>query len=155
MAHYSWDEVRATQTIREHQHLAGALLPILHALTEEFGYIDDRAIPLVANAVNISRAEVVGVVGFYDDFRQEPPGHHILRVCRAEACQAMGCEALVEHLQDRLQVRIGQTTADGAVTLQAVYCLGNCALSPAVMLDSRLYGRVSPARADAILEATS
>jgi formate dehydrogenase subunit gamma len=131
------------------------MLPMLHSLIEEFGYIDDRAVPVLAKVLNISRAEVVGVINFYHDFRTVPAGRHLLRVCRAEACQSMGCERLVEHLESRLATGMGGTSPDGAVTLEAVYCLGNCALSPAVMLDGRLYGRVSPQRADQILEGAT
>jgi formate dehydrogenase subunit gamma len=126
---------------------------VLQALQDEFGYIDDAAIDLVADALNLSRAEIVGVVYFYHDFRHAPPGRHILRICRAEACQSMGCEALVQHIETRLGASLGQTTPDGAFSLEAVYCLGNCALSPAVMLDGRLYGQVSPHRADTIIAA--
>ncbi len=156
VATQEWDEALAVARIREGEHLPGATLPVLHALLEEFGYIDDRAIPLVADALNLSRAEVVGVVGFYHDFRQSPPGRHVLRICRAEACQSMGCEALVTHLESRLGVEMGATTADGGLTLEPVYCLGNCALSPAAMLDGRLYGRLSAARLDQLVaEAVS
>ncbi len=147
-----WDEApRIRALISAYEGVPGALLPILHAIQDELGYIDRRAIPLVAEGLNISRAEVVGVIGFYTDFREEPPGRHVLKVCRAESCQAMGCEPLAEHLQSRLGVEMGGTTADGEVTLETVYCLGNCALSPAVMLDGQLYGRVTPARAEALL----
>jgi formate dehydrogenase subunit gamma len=139
----AYDPERARALIEEHRDMAGALLPILLALQEEFGYIDREAIPLVADAVNLSRAEVVGVINFYHDFRQEPPGRHLLQVCRAEACQSMGCEEVLSDLRDRLDVDLGQTSPDGTVTLRAVYCLGNCALSPAVMLDGELYGRAS------------
>jgi formate dehydrogenase subunit gamma len=128
------------------------MLPILHALQEEFGYVDDEAIPLIADALNLSKAEVVGVVHFYHDYRHEAPGRHILKVCRAEACQSMGCESLVRHLQSKLGAVMGETTADGAFSLDTVYCLGNCALSPAVMLDGRLYGKVTHERLDALLE---
>jgi formate dehydrogenase subunit gamma len=124
---------------------------MLHALQEYFGYIDRAAVPLLAETLNLSRAEVVGVINFYHDFRQEPPGAHTLQVCRAEACQSMGCEALLDHVRVALGIDVGETTADGAVSLKAVYCLGNCALSPAVMLDGRLYGRVSTAKADRLL----
>ena len=128
------------------------MLPILHALQEEFGYVDDEAIPLIADALNLSKAEVVGVIHFYHDYRHEAPGRHILKVCRAESCQAMGCESLVGHLESKLGTAIGATTADGAFSLGSVYCLGNCALSPAVMLDGRLYGRVSHDRIDTLLQ---
>ena len=135
---HTWDEERALRCIRAHEHLAGAMLPVLHALMEEFGYIDQAAIPLVANALNVSKAEVVGVVNFYSDFRQTPPGRHVLKICRAEACQAMGCDELLTHLQRQLGVELGETSSDGTVTLEPVYCLGNCALSPAVLLDDRV-----------------
>jgi formate dehydrogenase subunit gamma len=144
--HHAWDEARALDCIRAHQHLAGAMLPALHALLEEFGYVDERAIPLLADAMNVSKAEVVGVINFYSDFRQEPPGRHTLKFCRAEACQSMGCEPLLEQVKSTLGVDVGQTTSDGAVTLEAVYCLGNCALSPAAMIDDRLYGRLTERR---------
>lgn len=149
----AWDAGRAREIIADLKSLPGASLPILHALQDEFGYVPPEAVPLIADALLLSRAEVVGVLNFYHDFRQEPGGRHVLRVCRAEACQSMGCEALVAHLEQRLGVRMGETTADGAVTLQTVYCLGNCALSPSVLMDRDLYGRVSPERADRILEA--
>src|SRR5690349_19738228 len=131
----AWNEARAQPIIARLKELPGALLPILHALQEEFGYIPAEAIPLVGEALLLSQAEVVGVIGFYHDFRREPAGRHTLRVCQAESCQSMGCEALVEHLQSRLGIAMGETTADGALTVQTVYCLGNCALSPAVLLD--------------------
>ena len=127
------------------------LLPALHHLQEQLGYIPDHAIAELARAHNVSRAEVVGVIGFYHDFRATPPGRHRLQVCRAESCQAMGGDALATHAGARLGVAFGATTADGAVTLEAAYCLGNCACSPAVMLDDKLYGRVSAARLDALL----
>ena len=148
-----WDADRARTIIAELQGLPGAALPILHALQEAFGYVPDAAVPLVADALTLSQAEVVGVIEFYHDFRRSPGGRHTLRVCRAEACQAMGCEALVAHLERSLGVAMGETTADGAVTLQPVYCLGNCALSPAVLLDRDLYGRVNPEKADALVAA--
>ncbi|HLF71360.1 MAG TPA: formate dehydrogenase subunit gamma [Dehalococcoidia bacterium] len=151
MTAQAWSEIRAQQRIDELKHLDGAALPILHALQAEFGYIDDAAIPLIAEALNLSRAEVVGVAHFYHDFRHEPPGRHILKVCRAEACQSMGSEALVRHVSQNLGIAAGETTSDGAVSFEAVYCLGNCALSPAVMLDDRLHGRVSPRRIHELL----
>jgi formate dehydrogenase subunit gamma len=147
----AWDEQRALEHIRRLQHLPGAALPILNALQEEFGYIDDAAIPLVADALNLSRAEVVGVVHFYHDYRHEPPGRHVLKICGAESCQAMGCDALLQHLQSSLGAPPGETTADGAFSLETVYCLGNCALSPAVMLDGNLHGRVSAERMGGLL----
>ncbi|GAB3445643.1 formate dehydrogenase subunit gamma [Insolitispirillum peregrinum] len=123
---------------------------MLHALQEEFGYIDDAALPLLAKTLNLSRAEIHGVVSFYHEFRRQRPGQHVLKVCRAEACQSMGAEALIAHIQDHLRIDFGQTSADGRFSLEAVYCLGNCALSPSLLLDDTLHGRVSPARFDAL-----
>jgi formate dehydrogenase subunit gamma len=148
----SWDADRALFRIQELERLPGALLPILHALQEEFGYIDKAAIPLIASALNISHAEVHGVISFYHDFRHEPGGRHTMKVCRAESCQAMGCDTMIRHVEDKLGVKLGGTTEDRAVTLEPVYCLGNCALSPAVMLDGKLYGRVSSEVADFLID---
>lgn len=134
----------------DHAVQAG-LLPALHHLQELHGYIPDSAIAELARAHNVSRAEVVGVIGFYHDFRTTPPGRHRLQVCRAESCQAMGAEALAAHVGARLGVEFGATTADGGVSLEAAYCLGNCACSPAVMLDGKLHGRVTAERLDALL----
>jgi formate dehydrogenase subunit gamma len=150
----TWDADRAKLLIDQLAHLPGALLPILHRLQEEFGYIHPDAIPMIANSLNLSRAEVHGVISFYHDFRQTAPGDHRLQVCRAESCQAMGCERLIEHLRNRLGARLGETTSDGRFTLDAVYCLGNCALSPAMMLDGKPYGRVTPQIADFLINET-
>jgi formate dehydrogenase subunit gamma len=148
----AWDPERALALIQGLQHVPGALLPILHALQDEFGYIDTAAVPLIADALNISRAEVHGTISFYHDFRREPPGRHVLKMCRAEACQAMGCDKVIDHVEKRLKARLGETTADGSFTLDAVYCLGNCSLSPAVMLDGKPYGRVSAQVADFLID---
>lgn len=153
MSHTSnWDADRALTRIQELQNLPGALLPVLHALQEEFGYIDKAAVPMVADALNISQADVHGVISFYHDFRNTPAGRHELQICRAEACQSMGCEALVEHVEQRLGVKMGETTADGSLTVRSVYCLGNCALSPSAMLDGKPYGRVSQQVADFLID---
>jgi len=149
----TWDPARALVRIRELQTLPGALLPILHALQEEFGYVDDAAIPLVSQALNLSHAEVHGVITFYHDFHREPGGRHLLQICRAESCQSMGCNALVRHVENKLAAKLGETTADGAFTLKPVYCLGNCALSPAVMLDGKPYGRVSEEVVDFLIDS--
>ena len=148
-----WNEADAAEIVAAHANLQGAMLPILHALMEAFGYIDAAAIPIVASALNVSKAEVHGVIGFYHDFRTELPGRHVFKVCRAEACQAMGCDGLIADLERRFAARLGETSPDGAVTLEAVYCLGNCALSPAAMLDGKLHGRVTPAKAETLLAA--
>jgi formate dehydrogenase subunit gamma len=150
-AYRPWNADEAEEIIAQHREVPGAMLPLLHALQDAFGYVDAAAIPAIASALNISRAEVHGVISFYHDFRDHPPGRHVLKVCRAEACQSMGCNTLVDHLEQSLGVALGNTTRDGTVTLEAVYCLGNCALSPAMMLDGKLYGRVTPTRAERLL----
>lgn len=137
----AFDAGAVTEIALRLRGLEGPLLPILHAVVERFGHVDERAIPVIAEALNLSRAEVHGVVGFYHDFRRAPAGRHVVRQCRAEACQAMGGEALAASLERQFGISFGQTTADGRVTLEAVYCLGNCALSPAAMVDGDLVGR--------------
>jgi formate dehydrogenase subunit gamma len=148
-----WDADRALILIREMESLPGALLPILHALQDEFGYVDKAAIPLIADSLNLSHAEVHGVISFYHDFRHGPAGRHVLKMCRAEACQSMGCESTIRHVEKRLGVHLGETSEDRSFTVDAVYCLGNCALSPAVMLDGKLYGRVSREVADFLIDS--
>ena len=149
----AWDQERARLIVEGHRQLPGALLPMLHALQEEFGHIADGAVPMLADALNLSWAEVHGVVSFYHDFRRTRPGRHVLRVCVAEACQARGSQALVDALQQRLQLSPGETDAEGRFTLEAVYCLGNCALGPSAMVNGRLHGRLSAASVDALLDA--
>jgi formate dehydrogenase subunit gamma len=129
----------------------GALMLILHEVQDRFGYVARESVPIIAHALNLSRAEVHGVVTFYHDFRHHPPGRDVIRLCRAESCQAMGAIALADHVRGRLGVQFGETTSDGAFTLEAVYCLGNCGCSPAMVLNDELYGRVSPARFDELL----
>jgi formate dehydrogenase subunit gamma len=129
------------------------LVQILHALLERYGFIGDDAIRQIAKELNLSRAEVHGVVSFYHDFRTEPPGDHIVKICQAEACQAMGSRQLTQHAEERLGVAMHGTTADGNVTLEPVYCLGNCACSPAVMVDDKVYGRVDDGKLDGLLDA--
>jgi formate dehydrogenase subunit gamma len=129
----------------------GALMLVLHAVNDRLGYIPPEAVPAIASALNLSRAEVHGVVSFYHDFRTERPGRKIIRVCRAESCQAMGAVALAKHIQARLGIDFGQTSANGDFTLEPVYCLGNCACSPAMLVGDDLYGRVNPQRFDEIV----
>ena len=129
----------------------GALMLVLHAVNDRVGYVPVEAVPAIARALNLSRAEVHGVISFYHDFRTERPGRKIIRVCRAESCQAMGAVALAEHIRSRLGIEFGQTSADGDFTLEPVYCLGNCASSPAIVVGNDLYGRVTPDRFDEIL----
>ena len=146
-----WDEARGAEIIAEHAGQEGATLVILHALQDAFGCILEAAIPMVAQALNLSRAEVHGVFTFYHDFRHKPAGRHVLKLCRAEACQAAGGDALAARAEAKLGVSIGNTTADDRVTLEPVYCLGLCATAPSAMLDGRVVGRLDEARLDALV----
>ncbi|HTT38729.1 MAG TPA: formate dehydrogenase subunit gamma [Burkholderiales bacterium] len=139
------------QALAETEGLDGALMPLLHAIQDRLGYIPTSAVARVAHALNLSRADVHGVITFYHDFRTSAPGRHLVRLCQAEACQSMGSAALAEHAKARLGVDFHHTTTDGAVTLEPVYCLGGCACSPTMMVDGRLYGRVSSARFDEVM----
>ena len=154
MPYEAWDEARATAIVEGYRHERGALLPALHGLMEHFGYVDDAAVPILALAFNLSRAEVHGTISFYHDFRREPPARHQVRICRAEACQAVGANELAEHACRSLSLGFGETSEDRAVALEQVFCLGNCALSPAVLIDGRLYGRVDAERFDRLMAAT-
>lgn len=145
---------RARAICTAHGNRPDALIEILHEVQHDLGCVPDATLPAIANALNLSRAEVHGVVSFYHDFRREPPGRHIVQICRAESCQSMQSDDLCNHARASLKTGFGETSADGEVTLQAVYCLGNCALSPAMMVDGTLYGRVSPERFDAIMTKT-
>ena len=129
----------------------GPLIEVLHAVQGALGYVPADAVPIVAEALNLSRAEVHGVVTFYHFFRETPPGKHTVHICRAEACQSMGANALVAHAKKRLGVDFHETTPDGVFSLEQVFCLGNCALSPAAMIDGDLYGRVTPERFDQLV----
>src|SRR6267378_7488237 len=131
--------------------LPGALLPVLHAVQETLTYIPKDAVPLIARELNLSVAEVHGVVTFYHYFLQERPGRHVVHLCRAEACQALGSVALEAHAKASLGVDFHGTTRDGAITLEPVYCLGNCALGPSLMIDQQLHGRITPERFDALM----
>lgn len=142
---------RLDRIIDERAGVPGPLLIVLHAVQEAFGYIPPVSVSTIAERLNLSRADVHGVISFYHHFRQTPPGRHTLYVCRAEACQSMGGRALESHAMQALGVGFHGTTADGALTLEPVYCLGNCALSPAVMIDGDVIGRVTPARFDALI----
>jgi formate dehydrogenase subunit gamma len=146
-----WDEARGAEIIAEHSGREGATLVILHALQEAFGYVPEPAIPMVATVLNLSRAEVYGVFTFYHDFRKKPAGRHVLKLCRAEACQAAGGDALAARAERKLGIAIGDTTADERVTLEPIYCLGLCATAPSAMLDGRLVGRLDEARIDALV----
>ncbi len=147
-----WSEERTIEIVAEHAGLEGPLMPILHALQHAFGHVPQEAVPVLAQELNLSRAEVHGVVTFYHDFRPELPGKHVLKLCRAEACQSMGCESLVARAESKLGVECGSTSADGRVTLEAVYCLGLCATAPSAMIDGRIVGRLDEKRLDALLK---
>ena len=129
------------------------LLPILHGIQDALGFVPPASVPGIANALNLSRAEVHGVISFYHHFRSTAPGLHVLQLCRAEACQAMGARAIESHVRSRLGIGFNETSADGAVTLEAVYCLGNCACAPSAMLDDRVHGRLSIEAIDHLLDA--
>ena len=141
----------AAAIAKAHGNRPENLIEMLHETQERLGWVPDDAQRALAEAVNRSRAEVHGVVTFYHDFRREPAGRHVVKICGAEACQAMGCRSLVRHAERTLGVRMGETTADRSVTVEPVYCLGNCALSPAVMIDGELHGRVTPERFDELI----
>jgi formate dehydrogenase subunit gamma len=142
--------------IAAHINVPGALLPLLHAIQDDVGYIPESAYPKISKALALSVAEVHGVVTFYHHFRTHPAGKHILQICRAESCQAMGSEKLEADVKAQLGVDYHQTTPDGEITLLPVYCLGNCACSPAVMMDEEVYGRMNQQKvAELISEVTN
>ena len=142
---------RVRAVVDVHRGDRGALLPILHGLQAEFGYISQDMVPIVARELNISRADVHGVISFYADFRGEPAGRTVVKLCRAEACQSVGAERLVAHAQQVFGVKLGQTTQDGSITLEQVFCLGNCALGPAAQINGKLHGRLDESRLDALI----
>jgi formate dehydrogenase subunit gamma len=132
----------------------GALLPILHGVQDVLGYIPSDSVPVIAKALNLSRAEVHGVISFYHYFRETPPGKHTIHLCRAESCQSMGSKKLEEHVKTKLGIDFHETTADGEFSLEPAYCLGNCACSPALQIGTDVYGRVSPELFDALIADT-
>ena len=146
-----WEAARGAEIIAEHSKVEGATLVILHALQEAFGYVPEDALLMIANELNLSRAEVYGVFTFYHDFRAKPAGRHVLKLCRAEACQAAGGDALVARAEEKLGIALGNTTPDERVTLEPIYCLGLCATAPSAMLDGRIVGRLDEARLDALV----
>ena len=143
---------RAGVIIEANKSLEGPLLPILHGIQEEFGYVPQDTLPLIAKALNLSRAEVHGVMTFYHDYRDHPAGRHVLKLCRAEACQSMGGDQLAERVKRLLGIDFHQTTLDGSVTLEPVYCLGLCACAPAAMLDGELHGRLDDEGAEDLVK---
>jgi formate dehydrogenase subunit gamma len=151
----AFDADLARTLIDRKRAMRGAMLPILHDLQDEFGYIDERAVPLIADALNISKAETLGVISFYHDFRRSPADGRVLKLCRAESCQAMGCEELVAHLADRHGIKADDEDDRAALRVESVYCLGNCALSPSALLDGAPIGRLDRDRIDAIVAGAS
>jgi formate dehydrogenase subunit gamma len=147
-----WALDQARSIVEAESGRDGALLPILHALQDCFGHVPDAAVPLVAEQLNLSRADVHGVVTFYHDFRRVPAGRRVLKLCQAEACQARGARAATARAEARLGVRLGETTADGAVTVEPVYCLGLCASGPSALLDGQPVARLSPERLERLLD---
>ena len=150
-AYEPWSAARCTEIIGAHAHVEGGVIVVLHAIQHAFGYVPEPAIPMIAEARNLSRAEVHGVFTFYHDFRHEPAGKHVLKICRAEACQAAGGDALTARAEQQLGVKLGHTTADDRVTLEPIYCLGLCATAPSAMLDGRIVGRLDEKRMDALV----
>lgn len=146
------NDVDVSTLVNRYKAVPGGLLPLLHAIQDTLSYIPETSYTEIAKALNLSVAEVHGVVSFYHHFRTEKPGKHIVQICRAESCQAMGSVDLEAHAKNCLNVDYHQTTTDGEITLEPVYCLGNCALSPAVMIDEELHGRVSQEDFNALVE---
>lgn len=141
------------RAIAQYQSQPGPLLQVLHAVQQRLRYIPEAAIPIIASALNLSRAEVHGVVTFYHHFRRHPPGKHVIQICQAESCKAMRGDELNAHAQQRLKIGFHETTADGRFTLERVYCLGNCANSPAMMIDDELHGRMDAQKFDGLISA--
>ena len=152
MSQSDWDKNAVTQVIDSLKDKPGAMLPILHGIQDILGYIPKGSVPLIASALNVSRAEVHGVITFYHYFRESPPGKHTIHVCRAESCQSMNGSELEAHAKAKLGIGYHETTEDGNFSLEPVYCLGNCGWSPAVSIDGEVYGRVTPERFDEILD---
>lgn len=154
-SHSAWSEELAKDVIARHIGREGPILPMLHDMQNTFGYVPEGAILLIADALNLSRAEVYGTVTFYKDFRKEPAGRHTVKLCGAEACQSMGGRALGDQARAKLGVDLGGTTPDGAVTLEETFCLGLCACAPAAMVDGEVAGRLDSAELDRLLTEVS
>jgi formate dehydrogenase subunit gamma len=144
-------EVAALAVCARHGNKPDELLEIFHELQHQLGYVPDATLPVIARALNLSRAEIYGVLTFYHEFKRHPVGKHVIKICRAEACQSMGTEKLCQHAERSLRTPLGGTTADGMITIEQVFCLGNCALSPAIMVGEKLFGKVDPKRFDEII----
>lgn len=138
--------------IAKFQDKPGALLPLMHGIQDALGFVPEEAYPLISKAYQLSIAEIHGFVTFYHHFRRKPSGKNILHICRAESCQSMGAEKIEQYCKDKLDIDYHDTTSDGAITLEPIYCLGNCACSPAVMINEKVLGRVTPNMIDKIIE---
>ena len=149
------DSVQTTERVAEilarHRGMEGALLPILHAVQAEFGHVPEEALPVIAEALVITKAEAAGVMSFYHDFREKPAGRHVLKLCRAESCKSVGADDLAAQAQAKLGLDWHETSKDGAVTLEPIFCLGLCACGPAALVDGKLVGRLDEAKLDAII----
>lgn len=142
---------RVAEILARHRGMEGALLPILHAIQEEFGHVPQETLPIIAKDLSLTRAEVHGVMSFYHDFREKPAGAHVLKLCRAEACQSVGADRVADHARKELGIEWHETTKDGKVTLEPVFCLGLCACGPAAIVDGKLVGRVDEAKLSKII----
>jgi formate dehydrogenase subunit gamma len=149
--HHPWDQAKVAAIIDDLKRRPGPLLLILRRIQDELGWVPADAVPLIASALSLSRAEVHGVVSFYHDFKHAPAGRNVIKLCRAESCQALGAVALADHVKSRLGIDFGQTTGDRNFTLEAVYCLGNCACSPAAVINGELIGRATVERLDSAI----
>lgn len=149
----SWDSNAVHSIIAMHKDFPGRLLPVLHDIQDTVGYIPPDAVPLIAQGLNLSRAEVHGVITYYPHFRQHQPGKHVVQVCRAEACQSVGSDALEAHVKKTLCCGFHENSADGDVTLEPVYCLGHCSVGPNIMIDDTVHTHVTPKRFDALMKA--
>jgi formate dehydrogenase subunit gamma len=142
---------RVEEILNNHKGMEGAMLPILHAIQAEFGYVPQDALPLIAQELALSKAEVHGVMSFYHDFREHPAGKHVVKLCRAESCKSVGADRVAAHAQKAMGIEWHETTADGRITLEPVFCLGLCACGPAAIIDGKLVGRVDEAKIDALI----
>jgi formate dehydrogenase subunit gamma len=148
-----YDPAIATEIIQGFDAKPEMLVQILHAFVARYSYVSEQAIRQIAKEVNLSRAEVHGVVSYYHDFRTKPPGKHVVKICQAESCQAMGSRELTAHAEQTIGAPINSTTKDGNITLEPIYCLGNCACSPAIMIDEKVYGRVDAEKLDGLINS--
>lgn len=153
MQDYQSQQSTVLDILDTHQSMPGNLLPILHSIQDTLGYIPAEAVEDIAKSLNLSKAEVHGVISFYHYFRTTPPGKHTIRICRAESCQAMNSKALEAHAKETLGIGYHETTSDEHFSLEPVYCLGNCACSPSITIDDEVYGRVTPEKFDQLLDA--